>query len=65
MGVSCSLEKVNGFIKSKPSLVAIDWYKTRLVARGFTQEYGIDCEETFVPVACLTFIRTLFTISAA
>ena len=43
----------------------IDCYKARLVAKGFTQEYGIDYEETFSSVARLSFVRTLITISMA
>ena len=43
----------------------VDRYKARLVARGFTQEYGIDSEETFAPVAQLSSIRTLIVVSAA
>ena len=43
----------------------VDRYKVRLVARGFTQEYGIDYEETFAPVARLSSVRTLISISAA
>ena len=42
----------------------IERYKACLVARGFTQEYGIDYEVTFAPIACLTSIRTLITIAA-
>ena len=43
----------------------IDRYKARLVARGFTQEYEIDYEETFAPVARLSSIRTLIVVSMA
>ena len=43
----------------------IDHYKARLVARGFTQEYGIDYEETFAHVARLSSVKTLIVISMA
>ena len=43
----------------------VDHYKARLVARGFTQEYGIDYEEIFTHVARLSSVRTLITISVA
>ena len=43
----------------------VDRYKARLVARGFTHEYGIDYEETFTPVAQLSSVRTLIVVSVA
>ena len=43
----------------------VDRYKARLVARGFTQEYEIDYEETFAPMARLSSVMTLIAISAA
>ena len=43
----------------------VDHYKARLVARGFTKEYGIDYEETFALVARLSSVRTLIAVFAA
>ena len=43
----------------------VDHYKAQLVARGFTQEYGIDYEETFAPMARLSSIMTLIVVSTA
>ena len=43
----------------------VDHYKAHLVAKGFTQEYGIDYEETFAPVARLSSVHTLIAVSAS
>lgn len=39
-------------------------YKSRLVAKGYTQQYTIDYNETFAPVAKYPSIRLLFSIAA-
>ena len=43
----------------------VDHYKAHLVAKGFTQEYGIDYEKTFAYVTRLSSIRTLIAVSTA
>ena len=44
---------------------SIACYKTRLVTKGFTQEYEIDYEETFTLVARISFVRALLAVAAA
>ena len=44
---------------------SIERYKARLIAKCFTQEYGIDYEETFASVARISFVRALLAVVVA
>lgn len=53
---------VNSF-KLKP-YGSLDRYKARVVALGNRQDYGIDYEKTFAPVAKINTIQILLAIAA-
>ena len=44
---------------------SVERYKARLTAKRFTQEYGIDYEETFALVAHISSVRALLVVTTA
>ena len=44
---------------------SIERYKARLIAKGFTQEYEIDYEETFTPIARISSVHALLAVAVA
>jgi hypothetical protein len=42
----------------------VEWYKSRLVAKGFLQKQGVDFEEVYAPVSKHTTLRALLVIVA-
>lgn len=44
---------------------SLEHYKTRLVALGNRQEYGIDYQDTFAPMAKMTTVQTLVALAAS
>jgi len=43
---------------------SIKQYKARLVAKEYSQQYGMDYEETFALVEKMTTIHTLITVAS-
>ena len=44
---------------------SIERFRARLVAKGYAQQYGMDYEETFAPIAKMTIVHTLLVVAAA
>lgn len=51
-------------IKYKPN-GELERYKARFVARGYTQQEGLDCFETFALVAKISTIQNILALAAA
>jgi len=42
----------------------VEWYRARLVVKGYAQKKGIDFNEIFFPVVRLTTIRVVLAMCA-
>ena len=52
------------FKRKKGADGKVETYKVCLVAKGYHQHYGIDCDEIFSPVVILKSIQIMFAIAA-
>lgn len=41
---------------------SVERYNERLLVKGYTQTYGVDCRETFFPVAKLNTLRVVLSL---
>jgi Reverse transcriptase (RNA-dependent DNA polymerase) len=41
----------------------VEWYNARFVAKGHSQAYGIDYDETFASVTKMSTVRTLISLA--
>ena len=41
----------------------VDWLKACLVAKGYTQQYGLDYYDTFSSVAKIVYVRLLLSMA--
>nr|GEU44925.1 hypothetical protein [Tanacetum cinerariifolium] len=63
--LGCKTIRSKWIFKKKTDMDGIvHTYKSRLVAKGYTQLYGVDYEETFSPVTDIRAIRILISIAA-
>ena len=42
----------------------LERYKVRLVAKGYTQTYRVEYQETFAPIAKMNIVRVLLSLAA-
>ncbi|RDX90530.1 hypothetical protein CR513_27601, partial [Mucuna pruriens] len=50
--------------RPKDKRVDLERYKARSVAKGYTQTYGIDYEETFAPITKMNTVRVINSLAA-